>query len=1225
MTPDVSDGLLLARPGARVLLVGSGRYRDGSRLPEVAAVPRTVADLSRCLVDRTGLDPSHLTVLEDPADPQEFGAALVEAATQATDVLVLYYVGHGLLSPRGELHLATHATRDLTTGIPSHQALPYKTVDEVLATCRAATVLVVLDCCFSGRAQAAWRAGLEEVFATVRPGCHVLAAAGPSEAAWAPEGQPHTAMSGALIHLLTGGDPTAGPRLTIDDLHRAVSRDLTDRGLPAPHRKVSESGVRRPFAVNIATGDAEGDDTGQVSPYRGLAAFGPQDAEFFFGRTRLTQTLVDRVAEQLSHAGPLMVVGPSGAGKSSLLRAGLMAALERTPATHVLLFTPGRDPVDALTTRLTALGDPLPACLEDPPGAAPWTPAGPGQRVVIADQFEEVFTLCQDEGRRRLFVAALQEMCANAVVVLALRADFFGRCMSHPELAAALDHPLLVTPMTTAQLREAIEGPARLAGLTLQPGLVDLLMEEIRADMAAAGHGGEILPLLSHALLATWRRREGTTLTTAGYLATGGVTQALARSAETTLESLDLLGRRAARQMLPRLVQLGEGADDTRVRLPRTELLSSANHPPDASSNSEQALAWQVLDRFVAARLITVDADTIQLSHEALIRAWPRLRDWIAADRATLLTRQRLDQQARDWATHDHDPSYLYTGTLLATAEQAYTRWKSDPAKFPPLSELSERFLRAGTEAKDRARHTRRLGVAAVATSLTLVMITAIAIAINAVGTARTAEQQRLAQLSQQVAARSDDLVGIDPVLSRQLAVAAFNLSRTPEARFSLVNTWANPNLLTLSGHGAPVLAVAVGQVEGRSVIVSGSGDATVRVWDAGTGKPVRTLSGHDGGVFAVAVGQVEGRPVMVSGSGDATVRVWDAETGKPVRTLRGHGAGVSAVAVGQVEGRPVIVSGSYDTTVRVWDAGTGKPVRTLSGHVDSVLAVAVGQVEGRSVIVSGSGDATVRVWDAGTGKPVRTLSGHDGGVFAVAVGQVEGRPVMVSGSDDATVRVWDAGTGKPVRTLSGHVDSVLAVAVGQVEGRPVVISGSGDGTVRVWDAGGGKPVRTLSGHGGGVSAVAVGQVGDRPVIVAGSDDKKVRVWDALTGKSVRTLSGHGDVVSAVAVGQVGGRPVIVSGSDDSTVRVWDALTGKSVRTLSGHGDVVSAVAVGQVGGRPVIVSGSDDRTVRVWDLTPPSDLELLRGVCARVSVPFTQEQWEQYVGIGESIQPVCP
>jgi WD40 repeat protein len=389
-----------------------------------------------------------------------------------------------------------------------------------------------------------------------------------------------------------------------------------------------------------------------------------------------------------------------------------------------------------------------------------------------------------------------------------------------------------------------------------------------------------------------------------------------------------------------------------------------------------------------------------------------------------------------------------------------------------------------------------------------------------------------------------------------------------------------------LTGHTEPVSAVAVGRLGGRDVIVSGSHDQTVRIWD-GTGAPAGDpLTGHTAEVTAVTMGHLNGRDVIVTGSRDRTVRIWDG-TGAPVGDpLTGHTDLVSAVAIGQLDGRDVIVSGSNDTTVRIWD-GTGAPVGDpLTGHTDSVNAAEIGQLDGRDVIVSGSWDQTVRIWD-GAGAPVGDpLTGHTGWVMAVAVGQLGRRDVIVSGSIDGTVRIWD-GTGAPVGDpLTGHTGPVRAMAIGQLDGRDVIVSSGWDRTVRIWDGAGAQVEDALTGHTGWVMAVAVGQLDGRDVIISGSTDTTVRIWDRTGAPVGDPLTGHTGEVMAVAVGQLDGRDVIVSGSWDQTVRIWDGTGAPVGDPLTGHTGEVMAVAIGQLDGRNVIVSGSFDRTVRIWDGT---------------------------------------
>jgi len=389
-----------------------------------------------------------------------------------------------------------------------------------------------------------------------------------------------------------------------------------------------------------------------------------------------------------------------------------------------------------------------------------------------------------------------------------------------------------------------------------------------------------------------------------------------------------------------------------------------------------------------------------------------------------------------------------------------------------------------------------------------------------------------------------------------------------------------------LTGHDAPVYAVAVGALpDGTPVIISGGGDGTVRVWDLADGTPVgEPLHGHGGAVAAVAVGALpeDGIPVIISGGRDGTVRVWRLADGTPVgEPLHGHGGLVRAVAVGALpeDGTPVIISGGGDGTVRVWDLADGTPVgEPLHGHSGRVLAVAAGALrDGTPVIISGGDDGTVRVWDLADGTPVgEPLHGHGGCVYAVAVGTLpDGSPAIISGGSDCTVRVWRLPYGTPVgEPLDGEIGQVYAVATGALrDGTPVIVSG-GDEMVRVWRLADGTPVgEPLYGHDGDVNAVVVGTLPDgTPVIVSGGDDEMVRVWRLADGTPVgEPLTGHARYVVAVAVGALpDGTPVIVSGGDE-TVRVWRLADGtkvvpplelpESVWDVAVHGNIIVTAA----------------------------------------------------------------
>jgi energy-coupling factor transporter ATP-binding protein EcfA2 len=402
----------------------------------------------------------------------------------------------------------------------------------------------------------------------------------------------------------------------------------------------------------------------EVAPYRGLRAFGEQDAELFFGRDGEVQ----RLLEKLKSSRFIAVLGPSGSGKSSLVRAGLLpplraGALSGGEQWRVCVLRPGAAPLTALAAQLTTLqaGQAMQATLdglaEDPRSLhlsvelALAERAADGERVVVfVDQLEEVFTLCRDDSQRRQLFANLSYAAAAAggrtVVIVTLRTDFYARCVDYPEFAQLLAaEQMLVGPMDADGLRQAIQEPARRVGLTLEDGLADTILTDVAAEPGA-------LPLLAHALLEVWEHRDGTTLTLSGYRRAGGVHEALAQRAEEIYSQLSVEQQQIARRTLLRLTQPGEGTEDTRRRAPRSEL-GFANAGNDVD---------EVLGRLVDARLLTTGSDEtgveiVDVSHEALVRGWPRLRAWIDADRQDLVVHRRLTDATAEWARLGQDDS----------------------------------------------------------------------------------------------------------------------------------------------------------------------------------------------------------------------------------------------------------------------------------------------------------------------------------------------------------------------------------------------------------------------------------------------------------------------------------------------------------------------------------------------------------------------------------------
>jgi len=371
-------------------------------------------------------------------------------------------------------------------------------------------------------------------------------------------------------------------------------------------------------------------------PFKGLDFFDVADAAVFFGRETLTAHLVNRIRGGCRF---LAVVGASGSGKSSLVRAGVAAALQRE-GWDVQVFTPGATPM-----------------IQNPKSQI--------QNLLVVDQFEELFTLCPDLVERRAFVDALLALTRDEGgvihVVIALRADFYHHCAQFDALRAALERSqAYIGAMSADELRRAIETPACRAGWQFEPGLVDIILRDVGAEGTHPPEPGA-LPLLSHALLETWQRRQGRTLTLAGYTAAGGVRGAIAATAETVYAGLDTAQRAIARAIFLQLTEVGADAQDTRRRPTLDEIFVC--HP-------DAALVDNVLNVLCAARLITAEQETVQVAHEALIREWPLLREWLDENRTAMRVQRALTAAAQEWLQAARDPSFLLSGARLGHCQE---------------------------------------------------------------------------------------------------------------------------------------------------------------------------------------------------------------------------------------------------------------------------------------------------------------------------------------------------------------------------------------------------------------------------------------------------------------------------------------------------------------------------------------------------------------------------
>ncbi|MDX3310037.1 nSTAND1 domain-containing NTPase [Streptomyces sp. NPDC054884] len=752
-----------------------------------------------------------------------------------------------------------------------------------------------------------------------------------------------------------------------------------------------------------------------VPPYRGLARFEDDDEALFFGRDRLVERLWDLAREQRF----AVVFGASGSGKSSLLRAGLLPRLREAAArgecpSTLRLLTPGDRPAATYRGLLRpAEGEP--------------------ESWVVVDQFEEVFTLCRDrEERTRFFdlLVAARDPHSRLRVIIAVRADFYHRCAEHRGLADALSGAgLLVGPMTADELRDAVVKPAQAAGLLAERELTARIVEDVLGEP-----GG--LPMLSHALLETWRRRKGRLLTLAAYDAAGGVRGAIATSGENAYGLLDAAQARTARRLLLRMVEPGQGTADTRRPLTRAEVEKSGD--PEVPA---------VVERLAAARLLTVDEEGVQPAHEALLTCWPRLREWIEEDRDRLRHQRQLTEAARAWVEQDRDPGALWRGGRLTTARTLLAHHGG-----PDGMTLQEQaFLRASKdalEAEDRAaaRTARRLRllVAALSGVLALALVAGVVAWQQHIDN----ERQRTDTAARRVAAVADAMRTTDPRTAQLLGVAAWRIAPLPESRRALLGALAQPELDIFTDP-------APGDGPRRFLADSGRtllsvGGRTWRTWDVATHRP--TGSGRLPAGDVVAAGP-DARVLAVTRDGE--VRLWDRRTGRltavaahrPDATLLGVAAAEGDYLVSEASGDRVRVRSATDGTTFVETRSFG-PAHTASS------------ADGRFAAVC-PGGGPVQVWDVGRRRAVpgawREVHGDcdttvfggagDGGGGGGSGTDGGGGGVLAVLSTDA-VRVWDVREGSPVAEID-HPGA--AYAAFSEAGNGALLATADDQEIRVW------------------------------------------------------------------------------------------------------------------------------------------------------------------------------
>jgi WD40 repeat protein/serine/threonine protein kinase/DNA-binding SARP family transcriptional activator len=1015
------------------------------------------------------------------------------------------------------------------------------------------------------------------------------------------------------------------------------------------------------------------------NPYKGLQPFLEADAEDFFGREAFIEQLLARLAQphiesveskgdivEITHARFLAVIGPSGSGKSSVVRAGLIPALNRGALSgsqdwFMVSMHPGEHPLEELENALMRIAayppkSLLEQILSDRRGLLRaiqhCLPDLDSRFLLCIDQFEETFSLVEDEDERDHFINSLYTAVtapdSPLVLIITLRADFYDRPLHYPEFGDLVRmHQETIMPLSSEELSRAVSCPAEIVGVQFEPGLETQIVADVVNQPGA-------LPLLQYAMTDLFEHRDGHQLTLEAYNAIGGVIGALGSRAEEIYAGLDVDAQKCTRQLFLHLVTLGEGVEDSRRRVNRSELESLSFEGMIVENTDElnsQKVMCDVIDLFGRYRLLTFDHDpltrapTVEIAHEALLREWSRLCSWLNSSREEIRIYLQLSAAALEWSSANRNPGFLLHGSRLDIFEDW---WKITDLSLSPLegdfleASLEERRRKRGAEeARQKKEKALELRWRYILTTLAVVLAIA---AAGALWLAATARQQANIATSRELAASALDNLLVDPERSILLSLQALTTTHTLEAENALHRSLQNSRVLrTLSGHQGPAYNVAFSP-DGTRLATTGQ-DMTVRIWDLETGAEILTLEGHLDEVFGVDFSP-DGTRLATTGY-DGAVIIWDAESGKEVFRIPAH-EGEGVVVYFSPDGTRLVTNGLYDGKIKIWDATTGEPILAFPAHQAPTWHVIFSPDGTR--LATASMDGTAKLWNADSGELLLVLPGQ-GGVTRVGFSPDGSR--LVTANENGTASVWETRSGDELFTIEGHKDLVIWSSFSPDGER--LATASMDGIAKIWDASSGKHLLTLAGHTSVLFGIAFSPDGTQ--LATGSYDGTTRLWDLSPEKELFTIAEHTDYVYSVdfspdgrhfASGSYDGTAIIwnlsevfpmytpavdaapvqqfilgekgdrdrirsVSYSPDGKrivttdaygkATIWNAETGNEVLTLSGHapGQTVETVWNGVTDAAfspdgSLLATSSDDLTINIWDATTGEKLHTLLG-----------------------------
>ena len=1090
---------------------------------------------------------------------------LAAQSVDEIDLAIFYFSGHAILQDEQVVWLAAS---DKPT------AIAFSWLAEQIENSAVQNVCLWLDCCHSG-----------EIFKHIdlkdKGFCVIAASHAQGESIGIRDER--SLMTDLLYEALIPGSEN-GREIRVLDLVKSIETQHKQLKLPQQilthHGKTSFILTRLDGEVNIDSEYPEG-----YPPYKGLLTFTDKDQDFFFGRDGMIQQLLDG----LNNRRFVPVLGASGSGKSSLVLAGLLPALDKADWL-VLKMRPTADPLGRLRDafrdmQIQQSSDKniqvsIPASADDIQREVEQLTKDGRRLLLVLDQFEEVFTAIssEDEEKRATFfrclVEALQQTSALHVVVT-LRSDFLSACDEYPFLSKHFQDNFRLGNLDAVGLREAISRPLDLVGMRCEQALEDELVSQTLQEKGS-------LPLLQFVLEKLWelaREERSWELTLAMYQQLGGdhgdgLRGVLNEKADAFYQGLDAEQQRLMGWLMVELTQVGEGQEDTRRVVVLQELYE---RQPDYREALDELIALVTKERLLVSDQREDGEATVAVAHEALIRDWDRVAEWLEGNREIRRWRSRVAADIEDW--QKTGGSLLRDGRL-SEADEALARYNYSLL----IGQEEQRFIVSSLESQKQELKASKQKQHELEVAL------------------QEAKRQTYIALSEKLSMQSE-LAFRSPSIANGhieqgllLATQAFLFNRQAvSAQAALHNSIQKLGNLRKISYGY-VSDVAFSP-DGKFVVSANiGGRGTLNLWDSNTGLAIgKSWQDHlEGDNYAVAFSP-NGK-FVVSGNTNNSIQLWDVSTGKAIgEAWGGHNDVVSAIAFSP--NGEIVVSGSLDGSLRLWDVSTGLVIKrhvllrawgsltghaigeALHGHAKAVHAVAFSP-DGKFV-VSGSEDKTLRLWNATTGQAVGTpWLGHERRVTSVAFNRNSKH--VVSGSFDKTIRLWDVATGQAIgKPWVGHENGVHAVAISP--DNKYVISGGGDKTLRLWKMGTGQPVgEPWHGHRDAVIALDISKDGCF-VVSSGRNDKSIRFWSLSTTLTHQSLKCPQIFMEEVTAFSPSGE-YVVTGSYDENLCVYSSMNGRTISKPNyKYNNVLTAIVFSSDSKH--VLNGYRDGKLLLWNI----------------------------------------